>query len=126
MHQGSIESITLGQQPRILRFDKLGRQLPRDNTSSEAAIKQYFAEHEEYGDNLAEAAADYFETNIRPTLLQTAETKVLGDLKTKAVAGTVSPGVQVATQKPKFKTHGDAMRYYAEHPAEAEAMANSR
>lgn len=63
---------------------------------------------------------------VLPKLQSQTEAKLLGNLKQKAVAATVSPGVQPATQAPKFKSFEDAMRYYADHPAEAEAMANSR
>lgn len=92
----------------------------------EAAVKQALSEHDEWGDNVHRAYAYVLQTQVLPTFQTTAESKLLGDLKQKAMAGTVSPGVGPATQKPRFKSHGDALRYYAEHPAEAEAMANSR
>lgn len=89
----------------------------------EAAIKQYFAANEHYGDNLAAATLDYFNEQVLPTIGRNAETKVLETLTTQAAGGTVSPSQSSATQKPKFKDFGEALRYYTDHPDEAAAMA---
>jgi hypothetical protein len=35
----------------------------------------------------------------------------------------VAPNGQVGTAKPKFKNFGEAYKYYQEHPAERDAMA---
>jgi hypothetical protein len=89
----------------------------------EPAIKTFFAEHEEYGDNLDAAALDYFDAHVLPTYQTKAETKVLGDLKTQAQGATVNPSGAASTAPPKFKNFSDAMKYYADHPDEAERMA---
>jgi hypothetical protein len=89
----------------------------------EPAIKTFFAEHEEYGDDLNAAALDYFDAHVLPTYQTKAETKVLGDLKTQAQGATVNPSGAASTAPPKFKNFSDAMKYYADHPDEAERMA---
>lgn len=61
---------------------------------------------------------------VGPLLSQSAQADVLSDLQKKATAQTVNPGSPAGTAKPKFKNFEDAATYYAQHPEEAEAMAN--
>lgn len=84
----------------------------------EPKVKQALIDHPEWGADVSRAYSFVLATQILPG----EQGKVLTQLKTQAAGSTVSPGVQTATQTPKFKTFGDAIRYYAEHPEEAAVM----
>ena len=86
---------------------------------NEHAFKAFFHEHEEYVDDVQQAWADYLDTVVLPR----EQTKVLDHLKTQAAGASVHPGPASASGPPKFKSFGEAARYYAEHAEEAEAMA---
>lgn len=90
----------------------------------EGKIKQALAENEAFGDNVYQAFVHVLSTQVLPGLSQTEQAKVVASLQQKAAASTVSASGQTATSKPKFKDFAEASRYYAEHPAEAAAMAN--
>lgn len=90
----------------------------------EAKVKAALAAHEEWGDNIHAAFNHVLVTDILPTLSQHEQRKVVESLQQKASASTVGPsGTGAATPK-KFKSHAEALRYYSEHPEEAEAMAH--
>jgi hypothetical protein len=61
---------------------------------------------------------------VIPHLGATERKAVLASLSTNAAGGTVNPSGATVAQTPKFKSHREALAYYAEHPAEAEAMAS--
>ena len=90
----------------------------------EAKVKAALASHEEWGDNVPAAFNHVLPTEILPGLSQTEQRKVVESLQQKASAGTVSPSGAAPPATPKFKSFAEAQRYYSEHPAEAEAMAN--
>lgn len=92
-------------------------------TQHEPAFKAFFAQHEEYGDNVHAAWWDYFNGSVLPTLSHTEQAKVLDHLQTQAHGGSVSPAQSAPSQAPKFKDFGEAYRYYEAHPDEAAAMA---
>lgn len=89
----------------------------------EAKVKAALMAHPEWGDNIHRAYHHVLQTDVFPTISRTAESNVLGQLKTQAAGGTVNPGQSAPTQTPKFKDFGDALRYFSEHPDEAAAMA---
>ncbi len=93
-------------------------------TEHEAKVKAALIEHPEWGADVQRAFNHVLVTQVIPTLSNTASRKVLDSLANKAGGATVNPGGAVASQAPKFKSFSDAMRYYAEHPAEADAMAS--
>ncbi len=93
-------------------------------TEHEAKVKAALIAHPEWGADVHRAFAHVLTTAIIPTLTQTGQKQLLDSLSTKAAGATVNPSGAVASQKPKFKSFDEAMRYYAEHPAEAEAMAS--
>lgn len=90
----------------------------------EPKVKAALIAHPEWGDDVKRAYTHVLTTDVIPTLKKTEQTTVLAHLKTQAAGSTVNPSTQTATQKPKFKSFGDAARYYAEHPDEGAAMAN--
>ena len=59
-----------------------------------------------------------------PKLDQKSQAKLLGHLQTQAAGASVAPSASVSTAPPKFKSYGEAARYYDAHPEEREAMAN--
>lgn len=73
---------------------------------------------------IRQAYDDVLKSKIFPAYGQKAEAKVLSDLQHKANAQTVNPGTPSGSAKPKFKDFAEAHAYYAQHPDEAEAMAN--
>src|SRR3990167_8997571 len=98
------------------------RQQPHFKTH-EPAIKQALIDHPEWGDNVHRAYVHVLTTTVMPGLTQSAQTQVLDHLQTQAAGASVHPGAASASGPPKFKSFGEAARYYAEHPADAEAMA---
>lgn len=94
-------------------------------TEHEAAIKQHFAAHDEYGDNLQAAALDYFNEHVLPTYGQKAESKVLADLKTQANGAAIRPD-GAGSGLPDFKKMKpeEVMRFMHEHPDIAATFAN--
>ena len=71
--------------------------------------------------SVGEACRDAYFSIVFPTLTTTAKDDVLSDLQRKAHAQTAQPGTPGGSAKPKFKSFGEAARYYADHPDEAEA-----
>lgn len=90
---------------------------------NEGKIRQALIDHEEWGSNLHQAYVHVLTTEILPHLKASEANEVLNSLTKQGDANTVSPG-STTVGKPKFKGFGDAARYFAEHPAEAAAMAN--
>lgn len=93
-------------------------------TQYEPKVKQALIDHPEWGDDVKGAYLHVLRTEVFPGIGQQAESRVLDSLKTQAAGGTPNPGMGATRQAPKFKDFGDALRYYAEHPDEARAMAN--
>lgn len=89
----------------------------------EAAIKQAFMDHPEWGDNI-DRAINFVFSQVLPSLKQRGGDEMLATLQTKAAGAGVRPGGAVAAAPPKFKGFGTALEYYAAHPDEAKAMAN--
>lgn len=89
----------------------------------EPQFKQFFAEHEEYGDNVHAAWWDYYQGSIAPTLAQTEQAKVLDHLQTQANGATVHPSGSQVSGPPKFKSFKEASEYFEKHPEEAARMA---
>ena len=73
---------------------------------------------------IRQAYDDVLKTKIFPAIGQKSEAKVLSDLQQKANAQTVHQGTATGSQTPKFKNFAEAHAYYAQHPEEAERMAN--
>ena len=92
-------------------------------TRHEPAIKQALIDHPEWGDNVHRAYVHVLTATVIPGLTRTEQAKVLDHLKTQAAGASVHPGSASASGPPKFKSFGEAARYYAEHPDEAGAMA---
>lgn len=92
-------------------------------TQHEPAIKQALINHPEWGADVHRAYAHVLTTTVIPGLTQREQAKVLDHLKTQAAGASVHPGSASASGPPKFKSFGDAARYYADHPDEAGAMA---
>lgn len=89
----------------------------------EAKVKQALIDHEEWGDNVHAAFNHVLTTEILPKLSQTEQQKVVDSLEKKATGATVNPGSTAVSQAPKFKTMGEALRYFHEHQDEAKAVA---
>lgn len=90
----------------------------------EGKVKQALMDHPEWGDDVKGAYLHVLRTEVFPGIGQQAEAKVLDSLKTQAAGGTPNPGMGATRSTPKFNDFGEALRYYAEHPDEARAMAN--
>ena len=88
-------------------------------------IAQALVDHEEWGDNAYRAYVHVLTTKILPNLGQTEQQRVIDHLNAKTTGTTVSP-TATAVGKPTFKSPKDALEYYSTHPAEAQAMADSR
>jgi hypothetical protein len=87
----------------------------------ESEIRQLLEQNEAWGDNVYAAYTELLTTKILPTLGQAEQQKVIDSLQNKAAGATVAPGA-AAPGRPAFKSFGEAARYFAEHPEEAEAM----
>lgn len=98
-------------------------------TEHEAKVKQALIDHEEFGDNVHAAFNHVLTTEILPGLSRTEQQKVLTSLQTQAAGGSVNPGQTAPSHAPTFRTGNfsrdaeAALRYFAEHPEEAETAA---
>lgn len=90
----------------------------------EAKVKAALIAHPEWGADVHRAYNHVLATEVIPTLKGTEQAKVLDHLKTQAAGATVAPGQSSSSAPPKFKSFGEAAKYYAEHPEESAAMAN--
>lgn len=96
-------------------------------TKHEKEFKAYFAEHEEYGDNVDAAWWSYVEAKVLPNRDAATSQKVLTHLQTQANGASVHPsGTATATGRPKFKDWDEALRYFDAHPEEAAASLAKR
>ena len=101
-----------------------------DFTKHEPQFKAYFAQHEEYGDNIHAAWWDFYHTTILPTRDAGTSAKVLNHLQTQASGASVHPSGTAPNARPDFSKAKDpwkaAMEYFDAHPEEAAASLTKR
>jgi hypothetical protein len=84
----------------------------------EADVKKAMIEHPKW--DIYRAYNHVLRTSVVPG----EAAKTVASLQQKAAAGTVGTRASAATQRPKFATFAEAMKYYDAHPDEAQTMAD--
>lgn len=88
----------------------------------EADIKQALLDNPNWGSNVHAAYTYVLTTKILPQLSRAEQGKVVEALTGKASGTTVAPSGQTGAA-PKFTSFREAAKYYAQHPEEAQTMA---